>query len=140
MRASRAGAASADAALLRELLPACRVVVVHNKSDLAGAPARSSRRDGEDAAWISAVDRASGLPALESQVLAVAASTRRRGRFIAREAALSRRARGRAPSRGAADTCRVAAASSSFAEELGSRSAPVGDTPASSRGQTICSG
>jgi len=75
----------ADAALLHELPANAPRVVVHNKSDLAGAAARVESRDGETHAWISALTGA-GMPALESQVLALAGvDAAGEDSFIARE-------------------------------------------------------
>ena len=75
----------ADRALLAQLPQGVPRIVVHNKSDLAGAAARVETRGDQVHAWISALT-CEGVAALEGQVLALAGvDSAGEDSFIARE-------------------------------------------------------
>jgi tRNA modification GTPase len=86
---------ASDEQALMAALPTLQRIIVWNKIDLTGEPARVGRSDGTTAVWVSA-KLGSGLPELEAEILrCIGFDPAAEGVFVARERHLDalRRAR-----------------------------------------------
>ena len=85
LRDAREGAGSAVSAIERELSPTLPRIVVHNKIDLCGMPARAVTTGDRGEVWLSAL-RGDGIAGLRAAVLKIAGIERdAEATFLARE-------------------------------------------------------